>query len=529
MLNSGIQLPGREAQCAKQRDVRSDLLIHVLRVDECLPLTKGKCPVRALYSGFMTTRRLVAHASMDHLSPTFAAIRAREGVTPDRPAAVAKEAVGARERKHDPHIEGERIDLTSIPFVTLDPVGARDLDQAVSITRVRAGWRVRYAIADVGAHVVPGGAIDRDAWERVETVYCPDMRVGLHPPVLAEGFASLLPGQVTKAVVWDMAVGPDGSLGLHDVKRAWVRSRTQYAYDDLRGATTGEEAALVALLHEVGTARRQAMDRAGAISLPKPSQVVTSSGMGLHLEFRAGGGVEDDNAQISLMTGMVAAGLMIEAGIGVLRTMPPATFDAVARLRRQADAIGIEWPADRSYADLLHTIDPVTPRGAAFLTAATALFRGAKWEHFDVAQGVPVADQPTHGALAAPYAHVTAPLRRLVDRYGTEVCLAHTAGRAIPEWVRDGLEGVSKAMATGVARSGRVDRACVDAVEAAVLAPHLGHVFSGVGLDEKTVQLEDPAVVARCRGDVAVGRRQRVRLVSADVETGPHFEALPTT
>lgn len=475
----------------------------------------------------MTTRRLVARVPLAHLSPTFAAIRAREGVSEDRPAAVAKEVAIASEREEDPHIEDKRIDLSDIPFVTLDPAGARDLDQAVAITRTRNGWRVRYAIADVAAHVVPGGAIDLDAWERVETVYCPDVRVGLHPPALAEGFASLLPGQRTKAVVWDMAVAQDGSLGLHDVTRAWVRSRAQYAYDELHEGATGDAAELVASLGEVGTARRAAMDRAGAISLPKPSQVVTSNGSGLHLEFRAGGGIEDDNAQVSLMTGMAAAKLMLEAGMGVLRTMPPASEDALTRLRRQAAAIGIDWPADHSYAEVLHRIDPSSAKGAAFLTAAVALFRGASWDHFDVERGTPVPEQPRHGALAAPYAHVTAPLRRLVDRYGTEVCLAHTSGRAVPEWAREGLQRVGKAMATAVARSGRVDRACVDAVEAAVLAPHLGHVFTGVGLDEKTVQLENPAVVARCSGEIAVGRRQRVRLVSTDIENGPRFEALP--
>jgi hypothetical protein len=82
-------------------------------------------------------------------------------------------------------------------------------------------------------------------------------------------------------------------------------------------------------------------------------------------------------------------------------------------------------------------------------------------------------------------------------------------------------------METGVRRGNRIDRACVDAVEAAVLAPHLGEVFEGVGLDETTVQLAAPAVVARCSGTVAVGRRQRVRLVSADATAGPKFEATP--
>lgn len=474
----------------------------------------------------MTKRRIVARASLAHLVPTFNAIRRREGVTADRPAAVAKEVSIAREQVSDNYATGDRVDMTDVPFVTIDPEGSRDLDQAFFIARTNTGWRVRYAIADVASHVQPGGAIDRDAWKRAETVYCPDVRVGLHPPTMSEGFASLLPGQRTKAVVWDMAVGADGSLGLHDLRRAWVRSRRQYAYGEVEHGTSEDATRLGALLAEVGDARRAAMARTGAISLPKPSQEVTSHGGHLQLEFRAANSTEDDNAHISLMTGMIAARLMIEAGMGVLRTMPPASADALVRLRRQAEAMDVPWPANVSYSELLPSIDPASPQGAAFLTAAVALFRGAQWEPFAVADGLPVPKQAVHGALGAPYAHVTAPLRRLVDRYGTEVCLAHVEGRSVPRWVVEALPRLGDAMAAGTATSGRVDRACVDAVETAVLSTHLGREFEGVGLDERTVQLAHPAVIARCDGEVAVGRRQTVRLVSADLERGTRFEVV---
>ena len=102
---------------------------------------------------------------------------------------------------------GERHDATHLPLVTIDPEGARDIDQAVHLESSPQGQRIYYAIADVGAHVVPGGALDRDTRDRVETIYCPDKRVGLHPPQMSEGFASLLPGQRTKAVL-DAGRGP---------------------------------------------------------------------------------------------------------------------------------------------------------------------------------------------------------------------------------------------------------------------------------------------------------------------------------
>ncbi|MEK8226128.1 hypothetical protein NKG05_08695 [Oerskovia sp. M15] len=66
-------------------------------------------------------------------------------------------------------------------------------------------------------------------------------------------------------------------------------------------------------------------------------------------------------------------------------------------------------------------------------------------------------DDVAHAAIAAEYAHVTAPLRRLVDRYGTEICLALSAGDEVPAWVRDALPGCPHHGPDGAA--GRVVRA----------------------------------------------------------------------
>src|SRR5919206_2192033 len=82
-----------------------------------------------------------------------------------------------------------------IPFVTIDPPGSRDLDQALHIERRGDGHRVRYAIADVGAFVADGRPLDAETRRRAVTVYAPDRNTPLHPPVLSEGAASLLPGQ----------------------------------------------------------------------------------------------------------------------------------------------------------------------------------------------------------------------------------------------------------------------------------------------------------------------------------------------
>jgi exoribonuclease R len=472
----------------------------------------------------MRVRRKVLRTPLRTLEPVFASIRAKRGVEEGYPPDVYFEADHGGSADELPHVPQSRIDRTSLPLVTIDPEGSLDLDQALYVERAGDGHRVYYAIADVAAHVAPAGPLDLDTHRRVETVYCPDRRIGLHPAVMSEGYASLLAHQRTKAVLW--TIGLDGSGEIRDtsVERAWVSSRRQYSYEELASSPNHASAALLGLLREVGDRRRALARKRGGVTLPKPEQEVVVEGDGVSLVFRAATAVEDDNAQISLLTGEAAARLMLEGGAGILRTMPPADDRAVRRLRHQARALGVTWRDGESYADCLDRLDPGTPEAAAFLSEATTLFRGARWVPFDDSDPeLPRPAVTTHGALGVPYAHVTAPLRRLADRYATEICLAHATKSRVPDWVAKALPAIGDEMEHGTRAARDVDRACVDAVEAAVLAPYVGEDFDGVGLDDRTVQLARPAVVARCEGGVTAGKDQTVRLVSATVDAGALF------
>ena len=95
------------------------------------------------------------------------------------------------------------------------------------------------------------------------------------------------------------------------------------------------------------------------MSLPLPEQELVETGEGdWELEFRRLTPVEDWNAQISLLTGMAAASLMVYARVGILRTLPPADPRDVQRLHRTARALGIEWPAEQLYPDFIRSLDP---------------------------------------------------------------------------------------------------------------------------------------------------------------------------
>jgi exoribonuclease R len=416
-------------------------------------------------------------------------------------------------------------DLTDVPFVTIDPATSKDLDQAMHLSRGdRGGYRVRYAIADVAAFVRPGGPLDVETWSRGQTIYLPDGRVPLHPTVLSEGAVSLFPDVDRAAIVWTIDLDGDGAITSVRVERARVRSRAKLDYAGVQAAVdAGNPPEPVALLPELGTLlARRAADR-GAVNLPLPEQEIEPDGKGWRLVLRAPLPVEEHNSQISLLTGMAAARIMLDGGVGLLRTMPAPHPEAVGRLRAAAASLGVPWPRDASVGAVVAAVDPGTPRGAAFLDQAADLLRGAAYTAFDGT----VPAETGHGGVGAAYAHVTAPLRRLADRYATEVCLALHDGRPIPDWARAALDRLPRAMADTDRVASAAGRGAVALAEAVLLENRVGERFDVgvVDLDDRdrkpagTVALDDPAVRARCLGALPLGERITATLTVADPKT----------
>lgn len=419
---------------------------------------------------------------------------------------------------------GPREDLTSVEFVTIDPEGSMDLDQAVFIERTDGGFKVWYAIADVAAWVAPGGAIDAEAHRRGQTFYAPNQRVPLHPAEISEAAASLLAdGTARPALVWQVELDQGGRQSAATVVRAMVRSRERLSYVQVQGwLDAGTAPEWAQLLREVGQLRQQQEVARGGVSLNLPEQEVTTDESGWHTTYRAPLPVEDWNAQISLLTGMAAAKMMLDGGVGILRTLPQAEQWAVERLRRTAKSLHIEWPGSMGYPDFVRSLDVSKPTHLAMMTACTSLFRGAGYQV--VTPGV----DPTtvqHGALAANYAHTTAPLRRLVDRYVGEVCVHLCAGTTVPQWALDALPALPDEMRESDQRAKKFERGNVDLVEALVMSARIGQVFDAVVVeaDDKqgTVAIEHHATEARLKvAGLQLGSEVKVRLESVDLVEG---------
>lgn len=447
----------------------------------------------------MTPRRLHA-PDID-----FASVRAALELPDGYPADALAEARQATDR-----VPQGRVDHTDIPFVTIDPATSMDLDQAIHVVRDGSNFVLQYAIADVAALVTPNGALDKESRRRGQTVYLPDGNVPLHPRELSESAGSLLPDQVRAAALWRIVIDGNGAVQDVAVTRSLVKSVAKLDYSGVQAdADAGRLHPSIAALPDFGELRAQvAIDR-GAIELRLPAQDVVRDQDGWQLIVEPRTRADMWNSQASLLTGMCAGTIMRDNTIGLLRTLPAVTDEAVRKLRASAQALGIVWPAEKSASQLLSELDPATPQTLALMSDATALLRGADYLAME---GSIAPDANTeHGGIAGVYAHVTAPLRRLADRFATECCIALTSGQPVPEWVSSALPDLPKLMRASDSLANKAERQCIDLAEATLLHDQVGQKFPAVVLHERRgdkpaqIFIEDPAVIAGCSGEPAEG------------------------
>ncbi|WP_159703659.1 RNB domain-containing ribonuclease [Arthrobacter sp. 18067] len=486
--------------------------------------------------------------SSDQLAAALAALRTELELPGTYPAAAVEEARQAVQTLKLP----DR-DLRDIPFVTIDPATSTDLDQALFIDRSGDGYKVFYAIADVPAFVVPGGALDAETRQRGQTFYAPDGRIPLHPEVISENAGSLLAGQVCSAFVWEFDLDVEAEVVAVSMARAVVRSTAKLSYKGAQQQIDdGTAPPVLQLLKEVGLKRVELERLRGGASLNMPEQeiVQATDGGGYRIAAAPSLPVEDWNAQISLMTGMAAAQMMLDGKVGILRTMPAPDDRSLLHFKRQTVALGKPWDGKITYGEYLRTLDASDPKQLAILHSAGTLFRGAGYTPFD-------GDVPANvvqAAIGAPYAHTTAPLRRLIDRFVLVICEALSNNQQIPAWAREALPSLPEIMASSDQLAGRLERAALDTVEAALVANRIGQEFDAVVISGSkpsngnangngtgngngngngsgpygVVQIAEPAVTARCDGELESGTKVRVRLVKADIASREiRFQLLP--
>jgi exoribonuclease R len=261
----------------------------------------------------------------------------------------------------------------------------------------------------------------------------------------------------------------------------------------------------------------QAEDARGAARVDAPEQelVIDADGQ-FTLEFRPQLLSEQQNAALSLAANLAIAEAMLAHRTGLFRVMAEPDDRSIWRLRHTAKALGLSWPKHETLKEFEDSLAASDPRHAAFMTAVHRAGPGASYAPYQ--EGV----TPWHSAMAATYAHSTAPLRRLADRYVIEATLQIMAGQAVSGELNAAFQELPAVMAKADGKAGQVERAVLDLAEAVILEGREGSRFEAVvtDIDERgtRIQLSDPAVVARIDGKGAVpGDNILVELTEVDV------------
>ena len=441
-----------------------------------------------------------------------AAIREQMQVPGSFPAEVEEAAAQAAATTLSTQTDPPRTDMTDVGFVTLDPATSTDLDQAFWIDTEGDVLVLRYAIADVPAFVVSGGVIEAEAWRRGETIYLPDAKAGVYPSSLSEAAASLLPDGKRPAIVVSVTLDREGQATLRSVDRAIIASRAKLAYE------TATSSILPPGFDEFSKRVTNAEDRRGAsrVQFPEQDVIADPDRPGCYrLQLRTALPIEDSNAAMSLAANLAVAEAMLKAGTGLFRVMDAPDDKDVQGLHHIANALGIVWPATEPLLDLQRRLDPAKPHHQAMLLAIRRAGGGASYE--PLTPGI----VPWHAAMAATYAHTTAPLRRLADRYVLEAALAISAARPVPASVTTAFSKLHDVMEASEQKASKVDHAVIELLEAVTLASHVGEQFRAVVIDNDhygaKIQLLDEPVIAKVDADhLDPGAQIDVTLVSAD-------------
>ncbi len=412
---------------------------------------------------------------------------------------------------HD-YMSGRR-DATAIPLVTLDPASSTDLDQAFAIEQDGDELVLHYALADVSAFVSPGSEIEKEAWKRGLTIYGLAKKIPLYPKEISQGAASLLPDGPKPAVLVSVGLSPSGKVRLLEIDRVLCRSRAKLAYDgvDLSKLPNVEEFARRMWADEVA---RGAM----RVEFPQQEVVVDESAPGgVRLVLRPRVLSASINSTLSLSVNMAIGTLLQDAQVGLFRIMDDPDTRNIESLRRTAHALGIAWLPTESLRDLQRRMDPQNYSHQRFLLDARRAGGRARYAVYN-------SEKPAwHSAIGSTYAHVTAPMRRLADRYCLDLAFLVANGQRIPPLLSERIAQLPAVMERCEARAANVERAVIDLLEAVSLQHRIGELLTAEVVDAANgiVQTNDSAIRAKATNlrSAKNGASVQVRIDVADPNT----------
>ena len=468
----------------------------------------------------------IAHTAMEQrgLAPEFSAAAQQEA------AALAPVAA--------PDLPALR-DLRSLLWCSIDNDDSRDLDQlTVAQTDADGSLRVLVAIADVDQLVRPGSAIDAHARQNTTSVYTAAGVYPMLPLRLSNDLSSLNEAQDRAALVIELRVAADGSVGDGEVYRAWVRNQAQLTYDGVAAWLDGKSpappklAAVPGLDEQLrtqdraGQALQQARHRQGALSLKTTeARPVFLDGVLSDLRADVGNRAKDMIAGFMIAANGVSARCLDRHGSPSLRRLlrVPERWDKIVLI---AAALGEVLPATPSALALdgfLAKRRAAAPDKFADLSLSIVKLLGSG-EYVMTRPGQPTVGH--FGLAVNDYTHSTAPNRRYPDLITHRLLKAVLSG-APPPFSDAELTELAAHCTNQEDNAAKVERQVRKSAAAVLLAPRIGERFDGIvtGVSAKGtwVRITHPIAEGRIVQGMTgldVADRVRVELVGVDARQG---------
>lgn len=507
----------------------------------------------------LTARVIKVYGSSDSAKICADAIIDQNGIRTEFPEEVLAEAEKIRKAKITEKDRKGRLDLRGLGICTIDGPDAKDLDDAISVSRTRLGYRLGVHIADVSHYVKAGSAIDLEARERGTSVYFADRVIPMLPEALSNGVCSLNAGEDKLTFSAIIELDKQGTILSFRFRKSIIRSKVRGVYGEVNQLFNGtadkalrkKYSPVIRSLHaarELAEILKARAKRSGTVELDSTESrfVLDGQGVCVDVQPRESGEAEQMIEQLMITANQAAAQLAKRANLPfVYRIHEQPAPDRVESLADLVGALGLN-PVSLRHSASVKTADFAAIMEQAEGTPAQKvishqLLRTMAKARYDT--------QPVgHFGLALEdYCHFTSPIRRYPDTAIHRILSAYLAkdkqiAAHYTEFAREAASNSSKCEVRAMA----AERSAEDCYMAEYMRQHIGEEATGVisGVTMRGVFVELPNTVegfvpitsfegahfefdgmitqydATTGRKLTIGQPLRVKAVAADVASG---------
>lgn len=412
------------------------------------------------------------------------------GLPMEFPQKAAGQAARTAQRVQEQDFQG-RLDLRNLPCVTIDGEEAKDLDDAITLTRTWDGYQLGVHIADVSNYVQAGSALDREAFKRGTSVYLADRVIPMLPRELSNGICSLNQGEDRLALSCLMKINDKGKVVSHEIAETVICVDRRMTYTAVQKVLDGDErtkeeyrdfVSMFLCMEELSGILRKRRKKRGAIDFDFPESKVILDEKGHPLEIKA----YERNTATDIIEDF-----MLLANETVAKEYHERNLPFLYRIHGEPDADKIENVLSLARTGQIKAEkkkQKITPGEVqSILTAledqplepmiSRLLLRSMQQARYSTA------DEGHFGLAARHYCHFTSPIRRYPDLQIHRIIKDVIRGRMNPQReaaYRESLDQVAESCSRLERRAEEAERETVKLKKAEYMKAHVGEEFDGV-------------------------------------------------